>query len=293
MAFSSYNSIHTNLTTTSSIIYTVPPPLISDAFNYNDSLNILSCYSMRVIIPTYTGPVCNLTRSSDNTSSDFYTDCSQNYFVNTIGMPYVDWFGSSIVYVNKWYDQSGKNNHAIQDMSLNNRPQISTKDNKYVIYFPNDISNNYYFIFTNNIQPKTVFVNMYPIETTYTFSCILQTIVDYGVRLKTSIFPTAPMTGGWYATSAANGGGTQIAYNNNISTVNVTYNTWNSFAISIQNPWWTTRYNMITYNDLAFHRIAFDINRGRAFNGYIVEMIFHNITMVSDDMTNFYQNRLI
>ena len=46
----------------------------------NAPLSSLSvCYSVRLVVFTYTGPVFKLRRSSDNVLQDFYTDKTQSY----------------------------------------------------------------------------------------------------------------------------------------------------------------------------------------------------------------------
>lgn len=72
-------------------------------FNYSASGNLLFAYSLRVIVPGYTGPVVNIRRSTDNTNSDFYTDYNQTFFTNTAtsgginnGTPYSTWIGGGL-----------------------------------------------------------------------------------------------------------------------------------------------------------------------------------------------------
>ena len=277
-------------------------PAITTTYKYNTAANCFACYSIRVIIATYTGPVLKLTRDLDNTSYDFYTDCSQNYFSTDIygsGIPYSTWVvGSSKIYVTKWYDQSGKGNHAI---SLDNQrsPQISIQNNKYVLYFPNAPSTQFFLNITNPIQSNTVFAHFYPIKNSSNISTLVQAVkpdkgsADYSLRFvgstTTAVFNSNE--GDWYSASSSNGGGTQIAYNNNASTTTINYSVWNAFSISIQNPYWST--NVAT--NLAFGNIGYDVNGGnnyRAMTGYVVEMFFHNTTMLSTDMQYFYTNRL-
>jgi len=255
-------------------------------YNYNTASNCTCCYSMRWIIYSYNGPIINLTRSSDNTSSDFYADPSQNYFTtgyNNTGISYSTWVGSSIGYVNIWYDQTGRGNHAIQN-TAGNRPQIITQNGKYVINFLNNGTTSItYLNLTTPIRPNTIFTHFYPISQNIT--TLVQTSVDYGFRLIGS--PTGNLntaTGGdWYYTSSINSGGTQLAYVNNTSSTNVNLDAWTTVSVSIQNPYWGVYY---------FQYIAYDQIAERGLNGYMSEMIFHNTTMQVTDMQNFYTNRL-
>ena len=244
------------------------------------------CYSMRLVIYSYTGPIINLTRSSDNTSSNFYTNRSQSYFTtgyNNTGMSYITWIGASTtVYVNIWYDQSGKGNHAIQNTAIN-RPRIITQNSKYVINFLNSGSDVNYLNLTTPIQPNTIFTHFYP--KSQFVNTIVQTNADYSFRIyqtPTSVF--SENSGDLYYTSSVNNGGTQVSYVNNVSsTTNITLDAWDVISLSIQKPWW---------DNLSFQKIAYDINAGRALNGYMTEIIFHNTTMTATDMQDYYTNRL-
>jgi len=255
-------------------------------YNYNTAAKCTICYSMRLIISSYGGPIINVTRSSDSARSDFYTDPSQTYFTsgyNNTGISYSTWIGASTAYVNIWYDQSGKGNHAIQTTAIN-RPQITTQNSKYAINFLNSGSNVTYLNITTPIQPNTIFTYFYP--TSQYVNTIVQTSTDYSLKIYGT--PTSVISDGggdWYYASSQNSGGTQVAYVNNISsTTNIPLGAWTVISLSIQNPYWVS--------NLSFQKIAYDINAGRALNGYMTEMIFHNTTMTATDMQQYYSNRL-
>ena len=287
MVFNSFNSIQ-NFITYAPPVINIPNSTPLD-YNYNTASKCLICYSMRVIISGYTGPVIQLYRSDNNTTSDFYTDSLQSFFTtgqNNTGTSYSTWIGSSIAYVSKWYDQSGKSNHAVQT-DTNKRPQIEIQNNKYVIYFPTSPGINRCFLnFTTRIRPNTVFAHCYINNNSIGINTLVQVDGnnDYSLRFSGSgsgSFNAANINnnGDWYYSSS----GTKIAYNNNYSTNSIPYQTWNVFSISINTPTWS--------NNSYFNNIAYDINRGRGINGYIFEMFFHNTTMTSADMQNFYSNR--
>lgn len=69
-----------------------------------------STYSIKRLISSYTGPVVNIKRSSDNTTSDFYADRYGNLSTGS-GTSISSWLGSSTGYVVTWYDQSGNGKH--------------------------------------------------------------------------------------------------------------------------------------------------------------------------------------
>ncbi len=65
---------------------------------------------------TYTGPTINVRRSSDNSTSDFYSNAYGQFgtILDGSGTTLETWLGTSTGYIRTWYDQSGKNNHATQ-----------------------------------------------------------------------------------------------------------------------------------------------------------------------------------
>lgn len=70
-------------------------------------------YSVRLVNTSYTGPVLNIMRMSDNTIADFWTDYNGNLRTGQ-GQTYTDWLGTSATaFVMIWYDQSGYGRDAI------------------------------------------------------------------------------------------------------------------------------------------------------------------------------------
>ena len=64
-------------------------------------------------------------RSSDNATSDFYADAygQLGTTINGTGTTLESWLGAATGFVTKWYDQSGKGNHATQATAAN-QPRI-------------------------------------------------------------------------------------------------------------------------------------------------------------------------
>lgn len=76
-------------------------------------------FSLKRLLTSYTGPIINISRSSDSTKLDFFSDAYGNLgaYYNGIWTPIATWLGTSTASVYCWYDQSGAGNHAIQSTS--------------------------------------------------------------------------------------------------------------------------------------------------------------------------------
>ena len=251
-------------------------------------------FSVRRLIPSYKGPVFTLRRSSDNATSDFYTDATQSYLTtgaNNTGMSYAAWIETNTAFVTKWYDQSGKENHALQTNTIN-QPRISLETNnsvsKYTIYF-NNTSIAKFLSLTTPQPTLTVFCQFYNSNENY--GTILSANTDYGVRI--SRMTSGGDNGDWYN----RGGQTKSLYNNgsNAASVGIPFYQLNSMACYI------TTY--ATHNPsselLRMVRVGTDgyaANRG--MDGYMTEIMGHNSAYISkaanitSDLTAFYTNRL-
>ena len=74
---------------------------------------IKSAFSLKRLFAAYSGPVVSVRRSSDNATSDFYSDGNAN-LVNGSGTSYSAWIGADFGCVTTWYDQSGNGKNATQ-----------------------------------------------------------------------------------------------------------------------------------------------------------------------------------
>jgi hypothetical protein len=256
-------------------------------YGYNTAGNCWGCYSMRLAILTYTGPVINLTIGSE--TYNFYTDPMQTYFTTgakNTGASLSSLMGSSYpAYVNIWYNQNGGTNHLFQTIS-NNRPQIASQNGKYVIQFVNTSDSiRHYLNITNGLQPNTIFSHFQPIfnNNRDSLTVLVQTEGDYSLRFAGSTSADLYIQASdWYYQSS----GTKIAYVNKISSTIITMTSWNVLSASVGTPQW---------NNQSIHNIAYDLNNGvgnRGLNGYMVEIIFNNTTMDVVNMQQFYNNRL-
>lgn len=108
---------------------------------------------------SYTGPILNIRRNSDNVSLDFYCDEYGNILTSLSGGQSLStWLNGSIGFVKIWYDQSGNNKHATQtDITL--QPIIDLTTLKNSIYFK---GNSYLKLPDNTIpckSPYTIICN--------------------------------------------------------------------------------------------------------------------------------------
>ena len=95
-------------TFTSSIVEIEDQPALSSSSLTNS--NVGCAYSLRNINHTYTGPVVNVRRSSDNATADFYASPVGSLLCTSGYQDYSAWLGSSTGYVTTWYDQVAGNN---------------------------------------------------------------------------------------------------------------------------------------------------------------------------------------
>ena len=78
-----------------------------------------SAFSVRRLLTSYTGPLMQIRRSSDNTTQDIGTSFAGNLNTATL----TTFCGANSCYVSKWYDQSGNARDAVQ-ATLGNQPRI-------------------------------------------------------------------------------------------------------------------------------------------------------------------------
>ena len=250
--------------------------------NYLSTPAIYYAFSLRLLIPTYTGPIIRIRRSNDDAVSDFYADATQSWFTtgaNNSGTTYATWIGANTGYVVTWYDQSGKGNHATQsDTTL--QPQIFLQSTKYVLYFTNTGSGTYLSMTNTNLQANTIFCQFNPISAGYNtiFSAGIGT--DFGQRFLNNSVNGNSTRNDWYPTSR----GTKYNYINDVSNTTITLNTWNTVALSVQSS--------SKYNGNSLSVIGTDGNsRDRGLNGYMTELMGHNIQMPIHELSSFFTNR--
>lgn len=250
---------------------------------YIQSPSIMNgCYSVRLVVPSYTGPVINVTRSSDSTSSMFYTDVTQSYLTtgpNNTGTTFASWSSASTVYLNTWYDQSGKLNHCTQTNAVN-KPTIVVSNNKYVVYFNNTVTASYVNITTPN-APYTILTE-FNAQTVITYNTIAcgGIGIDYGIRLS----PTGSSSGStngngngndWYYTQS----GEKYSYVNGVSTESITLGTnYNTMALSV---------TISSSTNIGVIGTDGNSQTTRGMNGYMTEFIMYNTPLQVLDLLNY------
>jgi hypothetical protein len=102
---------------------------ILDSLTSTTKTNAIGIYAFKLCFATYNGPVVNIRRASDNTTSDFYSNSTGTIGTNIYGrgISLSSWLTSTTGYVTKWYDQSGKGNHMTQTTAAS-QPQIIIND---------------------------------------------------------------------------------------------------------------------------------------------------------------------
>jgi len=94
------------------------------------STSILSCngcYSLKLVNSNYTGIIIKVRRGSDNTTMSFYSNTSVNLTSGT-GTTIATFLSGTTGYIDTWYDQSGKGNHATQT-DFGSQPFINITNN--------------------------------------------------------------------------------------------------------------------------------------------------------------------
>ena len=259
---------------------------ISYIYTYQNGSLMNGCYSVRLVVPSYTGPVINVTRSSDSTSAYFYTDATQSYLTsgpNNTGTTFASWSSGSTISLNIWYDQSGKSNHCTQTVSVS-KPTIVLCSNIYVVYFSNLLStgtfmnikdpNTPYSVISqfNNVELKSGIVNSIATATSGDFSIRLTNNSTVGANENDWIFIQ---------------GGTKYSYVNGVSTATIILGlSFNTLAYS------NTIIGTSTVLPFTLGRIGTDgydpLSRG--MNGYMTEFIMYNTPLQPTDLVNYNNN---
>jgi hypothetical protein len=110
---------------------------------------LVGAYSIFKLNSFYNGPIVNIRRASDSSSCDFYSDSNGILGMGQLatGITAVEWLTGTTGYITKWYDQSGKGNHATQS-TTGSQPSINI-NSKYI-----DFSGNRYFTLPNGTVPS-------------------------------------------------------------------------------------------------------------------------------------------
>lgn len=130
MTLSSLNTVHRN-----SLIKGRPAfvaPSLKQYLSTAAQNGFVGAYHTILISSSYKGPSVNIRRSTDNATSDFYSDSNGNMgqSLGAKGTSITSWLNGATGYVTIWYDQSGTGNHATQTITTS-QPSLNVT-NKYI-----------------------------------------------------------------------------------------------------------------------------------------------------------------
>ena len=236
-----------------------------------------ACYSMRVVVPTYTGPVVKIEKN-DGSQQDIFTDATQSFLTtdpNNQGITMANWLSSQVGKVRVWYDQSGNNNHAA---CYNYCPTISTLDSsKYVLKFQQYTDSG--LTMDNPVQPYAIFFQFW--HDNNDPAKIISTDVDpamdryYGVVIQDGNVNGSQSQYDWYYVAE---GDKDFTINQDDSP-NYNLGKWNTVCLSVDNP---------DYSDNKKENLNLI---GKDVSGYMSELILYNRPMSSDDMDVYNNNK--
>lgn len=259
---------------TSAITTTISPP--SQQHDYSNPAYMDACYSMRVVVPSYTGPVVRIEKN-DGTQQDIFTDANQSFLTvdpNNQGVSLEDWLGAQVGKVRVWYDQSGNNNHAT---CYNYCPIISTlNSSKYVLRFQQYTDSG--LRMNDPVKPYAIFFQFW--HDNNDPAKIISTDVDpaidryYGVVIENGDVYGNKSQYDWYYSAEGN---KDLSVNQENSP-DYDLGEWNTVCLSVDNP------NYSADNNQHLNLI------GKDLSGYLSELILYNRVMSQDDMSDYNSN---
>lgn len=244
-------------------------------YDYMNPSYMDACYSMRLVVPTYDGPVVKVEKN-DGTQQDIYTDETQSFLTvnpNNQGLSLAQWLGSGVGKVRVWYDQSGNGNHAFcySYCSL-----ISTLDSsKYVLKFQQYTDSG---LRINPVKPNAIFFQFW--HDNNDPAKIISTDVDpsvdqyYGVIIQNGDINGNKSQYDWYYV----GQGDKDFTVNQDDSPEYDLGEWNTVCLSIQDP----NYSADNKENLTLI--------GKDLSGYLSELILYNRPMDQNDMDTYNKN---
>jgi len=217
-------------------------------------------------------------RRDDNVTANLYSDFYQNNLITNTGQNFKDWTAGRNSYVTTWYDQSGNGRHATNG-NTGTQPYFSFVSGKYVVFFESARS---CVLNMPNITPNSVVCQFWNNNGSYG-SIASGLGRDIDIRFGGGANHVNGDNNGndWYVSS----GGSKAAYMNNGSTDvnNFGTSTWNYLALIVQNP-----------NGTPLNGIGMDgYSNSRSINGFMTEIIFHNQLLNANDVSDYYNNRIV
>jgi len=275
------NSVKTYPRTTTAVLQQ-PTTILSQPqatnapFDYMNPSYMDACYSMRLVVPTYDGPVVKIEKN-DGTQQDIYTDETQSFLTvdpNNQGLSLSQWLGSGVGKVRVWYDQSGNGNHA---NCYSYCPILSTLDSsKYVLRFQQYTDSG---LRINPVKPNAIFFQFW--HDNNDPAKIISTDVDpavdryYGVIIQNGDINGSKSQYDWYYV----GEGDKDFTVNQDDSPEYNLAEWNTVCLSIDDP----DYSADDKEDLTLI--------GKDLSGYLSELILYNRPMDQNDMDAYNKNK--
>lgn len=245
-------------------------------FDYTNPSYMDACYSMRLVVPTYDGPVVKIEKN-DGTQQDIYTDGTQSFLTvdpNNQGISLAQWLGSGVGKVRVWYDQSGNGNHA---NCYSYCPIISTLDSsKYVLRFQQYTDSG---LRIDPVKPNAIFFQFW--HDNNDPAKIISTDVDpavdryYGVIIQNGNVNGTESQYDWYYV----GQGDKDFTVNQDDSPEYNLGEWNTVCLSIDDP----DYSADDKEDLTLI--------GKDLSGYLSELILYNRSMDQSDFDAYNKNK--
>ncbi len=115
-------------------IFTAVNPLL--LINRVTSATPVAAYSLKLVNSSYSNPVVQLRRSSDNNTLDFYSTSNGTLTTGAggTGTLYTSWIGANTAHVVTWYDQSGRGKHVTQATQANQPTIVNDGAAGFAVY---------------------------------------------------------------------------------------------------------------------------------------------------------------
>lgn len=246
-------------------------------YAFMNPANMEGCYSMRLVVPTYNGPVIKIEKN-DGTQQDLYTDETQSFLTidpDNQGLSLSDWLGSGAGKVRVWYDQSGNGNNAL---CYSYCPTISTlNSSKYVLSFQQYTDNG---LIINPVKPYSIFFQFW--HDSNDSAKIISTDVDssidryYGVIIQNGNINGTNSEYDWYYVGKGNKDFTV----NQEDSSDYDLSTWNTVCLSIENP---------DYSDDKENLNLI----GKDVSGYMSELILFNRPMTQNEIDDYNNHKFV
>ena len=170
------------------------------------SATACAVYGFKLQNASYDGPVAQIRRSSDNTTSEFYATSAGvlgTAIGGSSGVTLAAWLGGSTGYVAKWYDQTGRGNHLTQATTAS-QPLVVQSDSTTFVRFNSATAT----LSGLNAFPTSTVADMHMVFASRENARVGQTLVSLNGSVDTltgRFYVNAPWSDGVYYFDASNG----------------------------------------------------------------------------------------